>query len=101
MASITTTRFTKFDEIPKELLDGFIEIYLEGDRDYNHPLDVVTTDHDDQIRKLRAPPYPDTKVLRYIGHIGDTVVGRGILRLNTGVQNRKNANLGVRIRESE
>ncbi len=101
MASITITRCTKFDEIPKELLDGFIEISLEGDRDYNYPLDVVTTDHDDQVRKLQSPPYPDTTVLRYIGHIGNTVVGRGILRMNTGDHNRKNASIGVRIRENE
>ena len=101
MASLTTTKFTKFDEIPEDLLGGLIEIYLEHDRDYNYPLDVVTTDHDDQVRKLKSPPYPDTKVLRYIGHVGDIVVGSGILRLNTGDHNRKNASIGVRVRESQ
>ena len=101
MKKLTFTRFTKFEEIPENLLPGVIAIRLEADEEYQYPLEVKTSDYESQIRSLKTPLPSDIARISLIAHIGDHVVGLGSTRLNIGEQNRKNCSVYVNVLTEE
>ncbi|RMG42296.1 MAG: hypothetical protein D6732_01250 [Methanobacteriota archaeon] len=98
---LSFTRYTLFEEIPEKLLPGIIKIRIEGEEDYNYPLDVTTTDEETELNAMKVPPHPDSRIITIVGHHDDHVVALGTLRLNIGSHNRNNASIMVRVLSSE
>lgn len=101
MDELSFTRYAHFEEIPENLIQGIIKIRIEGEEDYNYPLDVTTTDEETELKAMKLPPHPDNRIITVVGHRGDQVVALGTLRLNVGSHNRSNASIMVRTLSSE